>query len=159
LQSWGIKTKTKTRYISRFILVAAIFIFALVYNGFFMQPKIDVAYVSTVINGITASTSIVLGFAGLILGLLYREVFKKNEEAKAFLLGMAFVFSIPIVYLYTVYFYLVTDNFDSSIRTAFTGLIIASFAFVTMILYTAYKISTKEEKKVAKIQKKPSDGK
>jgi hypothetical protein len=34
-----------------------------------MRPQIDKNYVPTVINGITASTSIVMGFAGLVVGL------------------------------------------------------------------------------------------
>ena len=156
----GNKTKNKTRFIIRFVLVAGIFVFALVYNEYLMQTKIDVAYISTVINGITASTSIVLGFAGIILGLLYREIFKNDEEAKTFLFGIAVIFSIPIFYLYSVYLFLATGNFNLSIRTAFTGLIIASFAFIAMILFTAYRISAKEENKKQKtIQKKLFDEK
>jgi len=64
-----LKTETKTKYYVYFSVLGAFFVTAVLFNGLFMRPQIDKNYVPTVINGITASTSIVMGFAGLVVGL------------------------------------------------------------------------------------------
>jgi FtsH-binding integral membrane protein len=128
-------------------IIGAVFIFAILYNGFVMHPQIDKSYLPTVVNGITASTSIVLGFAGVMLGLLYHEIFSKDEKTRSTLIALAFIFSIPIIYLYSVYSSLVSGDFDSATRIAFTGLIIASFAFIIIIIFASYRIEIADKKK------------
>ncbi len=142
------KKRVKIKYTIYFAIIIFTFVFVILYNGFFLKLKIEEEnYVPTIVNGITASTSLVLGFSGLIIGLLLREVFSKDENARSFLISIAFFFAIPIIYLFSVYFWLVLGDFNSALKTAFAGLVVASFAFIVILLFTGYRIELYEKKK------------
>jgi glucan phosphoethanolaminetransferase (alkaline phosphatase superfamily) len=146
----GLITETKTKYYIRFGVLGIIFLIAILANGFFLHPRIDQTYIPTVINGITASTSIVIGFTGVVMGLFYRDVFAKDEKMKSMLMGLTLYLAIPIAYLLTVYAWLVVVDFDSSLKIAFTGLILSLFIFIFMLFFVGYNLEKNQQRQSQK---------
>lgn len=104
--------------------------------------KISLQNVPTVINGITASTSIVIGFIGVVVGILVREVFKDDSKTKIFLLLMVFLAGIPLTYLSSVYSFLLMGYVDWAIRWALNGLVLSLFLFAAIMLFAFHRLTS-----------------
>lgn len=107
--------------------------------------KIALQNVPTVINGITASTSIVISFSGVVIGMLFREVFKGDNKTKLFFLLMAFYLVIPLGYLSSVYTFLIMGLVDWALKLALNGLILSLFTFVFIMLSAFYRLDSEKK--------------
>ena len=111
--SHSINRIKKARKHASFLIIVAVCIASLVYlavyinfwlpvnfdyssNSTSIETKLSVQSVPTVINGIIASTSVIVGFSGVFMGLMYREVNKKNEIAGEVVLAFSIIFILPI---------------------------------------------------------------
>lgn len=115
-------------------------------DGIVVFAEVSLQSIPTVINGITASTSIIIGFIGVMIGLLYREVFFKEEKTRTLLLYVAFFMGIPLAYLSLVYNFLIIGWLDTALRMALAGLILSIFVFVLISLYVGFRMDEKEKK-------------
>jgi cbb3-type cytochrome oxidase subunit 3 len=61
----------------------------------------------TLVNGITALTSVIVGFSGAVIGIMFREANEKRDnEARMFLFKAIILWIIPFVMLWTTYYFL-----------------------------------------------------
>ena len=136
------------------IFVAIFFSLAIVFTVFFVKPYVNyegsvngtmssygtvhaLIYdtVPTIINGISTVTSIIIGFSGAIIGLVYREDFKKSKIVKVFLLLIAFFSIFPVSLLIAVYSALFYGALEYALKFALIALYVALFDFtITMII-------------------------
>jgi hypothetical protein len=106
--------------------------------------------IPTVINGITAVTSIIIGFSGAIIGLVYREDFKKDKKAKRGLLALAFYSVIPLTFLLIVYNSLIYGALDFALKIALFALIFALLDFILSMLAVFVRLDLEKDKGVRK---------
>jgi uncharacterized membrane protein YqjE len=154
-------------YLLYAIVIFGAFFVVTVFNQFALHPQIDVTNtpnstaviigdnvvfakislqnVPTVINGITASTSIVIGFIGVVVGILMREIFKDESKTKVFFLLMAFLLAVPLAYLSTVYTFLIMGLVDWAVRWALDGLVLSLFMFVIIMLFAFHRLTSGKE--------------
>lgn len=119
---------------------------AIVLNDTIIFAKIALQNIPTFINGITASTSIIIAFSGTIIGLLYRDVFERDNNAKQFILLLVLFLILPLSYLSSVYTFLITGYVDSAVRIALTGLILSLFGLIVVILFALQRWEFNESK-------------
>lgn len=126
---------------------------AIVFTSFFLKPYVNYEgalnstmstygnthplnfdTIPTVINGITAVTSIIIGFSGATVGLVYREEFKTDKNVRSFLLLLTFFSVIPLVFLLGVYSALINGALDYALKSALVALYLALFDFILAML-------------------------
>lgn len=78
--------------------------------------------IPTVINGITASTSIIIGFTGAIIGILF-GLFKDDDDTKQILLFLAFFELVPLFALFSVYMSLLSGYLELTLKMALIALL------------------------------------
>lgn len=161
--------KTKTR----FVLIVIIFAVVIVFTVFFLKPFVNyegavngtmgsmsiygTVYalnydtILTVTNGITAVTSIIIGFSGAIIGLVYREDFKKYKIVKAVLLLLAFFSVFPLSLLIWVYSALINGALEFALKLALVALYIALFDFIfaMIVVFHFYIPSLEKDEELA----------
>jgi hypothetical protein len=138
------------------IFVAIMFLVVIVFTVFFVKPFVNYEgaengtmgnmsiygtvhalnydTIPTVINGITAVTSIIIGFSGAIIGLVYREDFKKGKLVRVFLLFLAFYSVIPLGLLIGVYSALISGALEYALKLALVAIYVALFDFIFTML-------------------------
>jgi hypothetical protein len=109
-------------------------------NGTYANSQLSVESVPTVINGMIASTSVIIGFSGAIVGIKYREISEKNELAA----GLIFVFLA--VFIFSIWNeFSAFENFASGgpnfleigYKSALTGLVSSLFTLFFALLIIA----------------------
>jgi heme/copper-type cytochrome/quinol oxidase subunit 2 len=117
------------------------------YTKYGLQIKLPESYIPTLINGITTSTSVVIGIFIAVLGIMLRHsIEKKDSGAKQFyLLGMV-ILMIPVVWLWTTYVFLVQGFYTFAVTYSLDALILALFVLISIIVFTAVRISNQTEK-------------
>lgn len=98
--------------------------------------------IPTLINGITASTSIVVAVFIAILGIMYRTLDKKDVKSKEFYIRAMLALIIPIFWLYTTYTLLTIGVPTFAVRYALSGLISALYACTVITIFTVTKMAT-----------------
>src|SRR5208337_350620 len=88
-------------------------------NGNVVFAKIALQNVPTVINGINAASSIIVGFSGAIIGIMVREFFKNDNRAKRVFLGIVLLFVYAFSYQLFIYSNLVNGLLDLALRYSF----------------------------------------
>jgi hypothetical protein len=176
LESREEKNTKLSIYLIYALVIFGAFLILIVFNQLILHPQIDITNnpnstaiivgdnvvwakislqnVPAVINGITASTSIVIGFIGVVVGILVREIFKGESKAKIFLLLMAFLLTVPLTYLSTVYSFLLLGYVDWAIRWALNGLVLSLFIFVVIMLFAFHRLTSGKK---AGLEKESSD--
>ncbi len=156
--SWLGKNTKLNKYFLYAIIVSITFIGTTIWVQFALNPQIDTTGASngtitvfgntwriaipfqtvpTIINGITASTSIIIAFSGAFIGIMFREIFKDDKESKTILLGVLLLFSTPLAYQYVVYTYLALGFLDWALRWSLEGFLLSlTMLILTMILVT-----------------------
>lgn len=139
------------------IIIGVFFVIVVAILGFFLTPNVNYEgsingtyafygvthslqpeSISTIINGITAVTSIIIAFSGAVIGLVYREDFK-DKISKIVLLGFLLYFAIPFAFLFTVYYSLIYGAFDFALRWALDALVIALAEFILSMIVIFYR--------------------
>jgi hypothetical protein len=117
------------------------------------------------INGITASTSIVVGVFVAILGIMYRTVMEKTDsKPKEFYLRAMIILMVPLFWLYTTYAFLTIGLPDFAVRYALSGLLTALYACIIITVFTVTRMATGIEEKSKKpkpeeAEKEPEENK
>jgi hypothetical protein len=106
----------------------------MVINGNIFMAKIPIQNVPTVINGITAATSIIVGLSGAAVGIIVRELFQTNKKASYFLMSILFYFLFVFAYQFVIYILLVSGVIDMALRWSICGLLLALMIFVISML-------------------------
>jgi hypothetical protein len=106
--------------------------------------------IPTVINGITAVTSIIIGFSGAIIGLVYREDFKKDKKVKIGLLALSFYSAVPLTFLFIVYYSLIYGALEFALKIALFALIFALLDFILSMLAVFIRLDLKKDTGVRK---------
>jgi hypothetical protein len=115
-------------------------------DGHIMLAKIPLQNVPTVINGITTSTSVIVGFTGTIIGLMVKEIFKNDKKMRRALIYVSFFVGITFVYLFLVYLFLVGGLLEFALRTAVVGFLATLLVFVLTVSLGIYRMTKSDEK-------------
>jgi amino acid permease len=123
---------------------------AVIWASVFLNINVNDQYVFTLVNGITASTSVIVGFSGTIIGIMYREAKEKQDnKTRLFLFKAIAVLMIPLIMLWTTYCFLVMGGMWTSVavRYGLDGLIMAFYVFSVVVIFIAEQLSIEIEKK------------
>jgi hypothetical protein len=130
------------------------------YNLFFGETySLQATTVPTVINGLTAVTSVIIGFSGAVIGLIYREDFNKDKRSKLMLLGFLFYFILPLVFLLIVYNALLYGALSFALKWALNALVLALAELILSMLAIFYRLDGEKNNPVPseiKTVKEPS---
>jgi hypothetical protein len=111
--------------------------------------------IPTVINGIIAATSVIIGFSGAIIGILFRDIFKEDPKGRAFLFLMIFMFAIALVYPWSTYIYLGIGLFVLAMKWALSGFILSLYLFMLLLLFSLNELTKQFSKKSDEAKPKP----
>jgi hypothetical protein len=146
------------------IIIGSFFVLLVAILGFFLTPNVNYEgsingtnffygathslqpdSIPTIINGITAVTSIIIAFSGAVIGLVYREDFK-DKLSKIVLLGFLLYFAFPFAFLFTVYYSLMYGAFNFALKWALDALVIALTEFVLSMLVIFSRFDSHKER-------------
>lgn len=120
-------------------------------NPFFGQTHpIQPESIPTIVNGLTAVTSVIIGFSGAVLGLVYRQDFTADHRSKATILAYLFYFAIPFTFLLIVYNALIYGALNFALTYALNAVVLALTEFVLSMLAIFYKLD-KDKKDISPI--------
>jgi hypothetical protein len=123
--------------------VAIIWIAIGSWTSYGLTIKLDPTSVPTVINGITTSTSIVIGVVVAVLGIMYRVIMEKSDpKPKEFYLRAMISLMVPLFWLYTTYAFLTIGWTDFAVRYALSGLLAALYVCIVITIFTVTRIAT-----------------
>jgi hypothetical protein len=134
------------RFTAYFYAITVVVVASLIWVMFFVNVTIDPQAIPTLVNGITSSTSVIVGFCGVTIGMMFREVDKENHKAKTFYFGATFLLLIPLSMLWTTYTYLTTNLSQLAVRNGLGGLIMALYIFISVIIYSVKSLSVETPK-------------
>jgi amino acid permease len=121
---------------------------AVVWVCFFLNVNVNDQSIFTLVNGITSSTSVIVGFSGAIIGIMFREAKEKHDnKARLFLFIAIAVLMIPLTMLWTTYAMLAIGGMWTSIavRSGLGGLIMAFYVFSVVVIFIAEQLSIEIE--------------
>jgi len=131
-----------------YLYVLSIMVFVLViWTSVFLNINVNDQYVFTLVNGITASTSVIVGFSGTIIGIMYREAKEKQDnKARMFSFIAIAVLMIPLNILWTTYCFLVMGWTQLAVRNGLSGFIMAFYVFSVVVIFIGEQLSIEIEK-------------
>jgi membrane associated rhomboid family serine protease len=115
-------------------------------------PNINVndQSVFTLVNGITASTSVIIGFSGAIIGIMLHEAKEKQDhKTRMFFLIAITVLMAPLTMLWTTYVMLTVGGvwISIAVKCGLSGLITALYVFTIVVIFIAEQLGVEIEKK------------
>lgn len=122
----------------------AVFV-ATLWAAILLNVGIDEQAVPTLVNGITSSMSIVVGFCGAIVGIMFREI-GTNPKTKRNLLISLIALMAPITFLWTTYSFLAMGFYSLAVRYSLSGLILTLYIFIMLLVFVAEALSSQLEK-------------
>jgi len=128
---------------ARYAISIAVFV-AVVWACIFLYVNVNDQSIFTLVNGITSSTSVIVGFSGAIIGILFREAKEKQDnKARLFLFKAIAVLMIPLTMLWTTYAMLTIGGMwtSMSVRWGLSGLIMAFYVFSVVVIFIAEQLS------------------
>jgi len=111
---------------------------------FGIRYQIEYSSMPTIINGITASTSIIIGFTGAMVALFYR-IFEDDDSTKTVLLISAFYEIVPLAFLLFVYIFLPLGFTDGALKLALVALGLSLVSFSNVMLGSFYRLVRKKK--------------
>jgi len=123
---------------------------AVVWACIFLNVNVNDQSIFTLVNGITASTSVIVGFSGTIIGIMFREANEKQDnEARMFFFKAIAALMIPLTMLWTTYAMLAIGGVwtPMAVRWGLSGLIMAFYVFSAVVIFIAKRLSAEIEKK------------
>jgi len=114
---------------------------------FGLQINLSESYIPTLINGITTSTSIVIGILIAVLGIMLRfSVESKDSVSKNFYLVAMVILIMPIVLFWSTYTFLTMGLYAFAVRYALSTLIIALLICVLVVVFAVVRMANQSEK-------------
>jgi len=130
-----------------YAISVAVFV-AVVWACVFLNVNVNDQSIFTLVNGITSSTSVIVGFSGAIIGIMFREAKEKQDKkARLFLFIAIAVLMIPLTMLWTTYAMLTIGGVWTSmaVRWGLSGLIMAFYVFSIVVIFIAKQLSIEIE--------------
>jgi len=115
-------------------------------NATGVPTKIAAQTVPTLVNGIIAATSVIIGFTGTIIGILIRD-FMKDTKARTFLILITGLFGVSFTYPWASFIFLAIGLFEFAVKWALVGFLLSLFLFMVIILFAFSKLSLEKEEK------------
>ena len=119
-------------------------------DGNVVFAKVGLQNIPTLINGITASTSIIVAFSSGIIAYMFRELFPNDRKAKIAFFGISISFIYIFTYLFWVYVLLAIGLIDTALRWSLDGLLLSTLIFIGTILLGYYRLDSTPDKKPEK---------
>jgi hypothetical protein len=91
--------------------------------------------VPTIINGITTSTSIIIGFSATIIGIMMRDFFQENRKAKFIMITYIAASFIYVTALLPFAYFWMTIDLVTAWKFALIGLFAALFVMLFVFLF------------------------
>ena len=110
------------------VVGAIVLVFAWLYN-----VSVQIALIPTIVNGEIIATSTAIIFTGIFFTIGYSSrllELQKKKDHPYFILALLGVSSVFIV---STFLCLITNNFDIALKLSFTGLILATGTFMSLI--------------------------
>ena len=131
------------------IILGVVVIIVLIWVNIFLNIKVDSSVFPTFVNGTTASSSIIIGLSGVIIGIMLRDE-QMPRRTKNFYYGAMLLLLFPITMLWTTYASLAGGVLGSwlsyyAVRIALSGLILSLYIFFGIAVYTV-KVSIEEQR-------------
>ncbi len=104
--------------------------------------ELDFDSIPSIVNGLTSATSIIIGFTGTIVGILYGVFIKKYD--KLLLLLILLVVLFPLFFLFLVYYCLITGVVDYALRLALFALVYSFFILAITLFGSFYRLTKNE---------------
>ncbi len=132
-------------------IISIVFLFSAIWSGFFLNINIEPQATPTLVNGLTTSLSIIVGFTGTIAGLFFREE-KNKRKGKIFFAAAIVIVMVPIGTLWGTYIYLAqgVDMYQFAVKSALSGLSTAMFGFTFVVIYGLTNFANDEENRKKK---------
>jgi hypothetical protein len=108
--------------------------------------------VPTVINGIITSASVVIGFSGSVIGILFRDFFKEDRKARTFFILVIFLFAFAFLYPWGAYIWLTTGFFEFALKWAILEFLISLYLFIMIMVFSLGKLNLEEKEKSEKTE-------
>lgn len=111
-----------------------------------LQIRLSESYIPTLINGITTSTSLVIGIFIAILGIMLRSsIERKDFASKDFYLTGMVVLILPVAWLWSTYIFLTQGNLTFAVTYALDAFISELFVLIVVVVYTVVRISNQTD--------------
>lgn len=103
----------------------------------FLPVGMNYDAIPTLVNGITSSTSLILGFCGVIIGIMFREPRQKstNRVSTGHFVFFLIMLIIPVSILWWTYSTLAFGAYLVSVKCGLSNLILALYIFASLIIY------------------------
>jgi hypothetical protein len=151
--------KSMDRFRIYYYVLSFVSLVVAVWIGFFLDIKIETQYIPTLVNGITSSLSVIVGFTGATIGIMLREIEKHDKKAKEFYFRTLALLMLPLTLLWTTYTFLTVDMPQLSVNAALSGLISALYVFIMVIVFTVKNMTADLEKKDTQEASSPNEDK
>jgi hypothetical protein len=112
-----------------------------IWINWFLEIKIDVQTIPTLVNGITACASIIFGFLIAFTGIVIRGFEKPEFRNWEFPLTVMILLLIPLFWLFGAYVDLAMGQSQNALRLAFISFIAVLFACYLVMMYSTRRIS------------------
>jgi len=132
-----------------YVFSIAVFV-AMIWVGISLNINVNDQHVFTLVNGITASTSVIVGFSGTIIGIMFHEAKEKRDnKTRMFLFKAIASLMIPLIMLWTTYCFLVMGGMWTSVavKWGLDGLIMAFYVFSIVVIFIREQLNIEIEKK------------
>jgi Ca2+/Na+ antiporter len=123
-----------------------VLIVAVIWVIFFLNIKVSDQVIPTLVNGITSSMSVIVGFCGALIGIMFREIDKNDSKTKVSYIVVIVVLSIPLTMLWTTYCFLTMGMSEFAVRYGLSGLIFALYIFFAVVIYAVTTLSDEKRK-------------
>jgi ABC-type multidrug transport system fused ATPase/permease subunit len=125
--------------------------------------QIPVSIILTVINGVTTSTSIIIAFGGVVVGLFFRNLPKKDVRRTIFFV-LLLLFAFSFLYLFSAYLLSATGqgNLGFALRNALLAFLLSLLILLEVFVVAVTIIDEEEGTKSKKIESdkpKPDESK
>ena len=117
------------------------------------EISIETHHIPTIINGITTSIALIVGFNLTALTILISKLSEYYSETTR-TIDCAFLFGIPIVMVMSAYLALMTVEYQLALKLAFTGLTTAFLILFPSLIFFGKKLRRKE-RELEKTKQKP----
>lgn len=119
-----------------FIIITVVTFIAVVWTNLFLPINVDASWIPSLVNGMTSSMSIIVGFMGGFIGIMLHETSKNDKKAKTFYFRGLLLLLIPLSFLWTTYALLTIGWSETAIRYGLSFLSITFYLFFAIVLYS-----------------------
>jgi len=113
--------------------------------------SIDYETIPTIINGMTTITSIIIGFSGAIIGLVYRENMK-SKALRRILHVFTFESIAALGVLLVVYYSLLVGDFTDALRYSLVTVLFSICIFSVCLVSVFYRIDKLKDAELQNMQ-------